>query len=64
MDMHGEAIALLDPVDGNRAALRIEEGKLQLCRRAVLFAGDTPPKASSVSTATTSPGSMVRTGFA
>ena len=40
MNMHGQAIALLDPVDGNRAALRIEEGKLQLCCRAVLFACD------------------------
>src|SRR5258708_1514976 len=40
MNMHGEAIALLDPVDGNRAALRIEEGKFQLRGRAVLLPGD------------------------
>src|SRR5882724_1641973 len=40
MNMHGEAIALLDPVDGNRAALRIEEGKFKLRGRAVLLAGD------------------------
>src|SRR5215475_9118830 len=40
MNMHGQAIALLDPVDGNRAALRVEERELQLCCRAVLFACD------------------------
>src|SRR5699024_8857772 len=40
MNVHGEAIAFLDPVDGNRPALRIEERKLQFCRWAILFAGD------------------------
>src|SRR5205809_1478388 len=44
MDMHGQAIALLDPVHGNWAALRIEEGKLELRGRAVLLAGDDAAK--------------------
>ena len=40
MNVDGQAIALLHAVDGNRAALRIEKGKLQFRGRAVLFAGD------------------------
>src|SRR4029078_854030 len=44
MNTHGQAIALLDPVHGNRAALRIEEGKFELCGRAVLLAGDDAAK--------------------
>src|SRR5450631_282263 len=40
VNMHGEAIALLDAADGHRAALRIEKGKLQFRGRTVLLAGD------------------------
>jgi hypothetical protein len=40
MNMNGEAIAFLDAVDGNRAALRVEKRKHQFRGRAVGFAGD------------------------
>src|SRR5258708_19850888 len=44
MDEGGEAIALLDVIHRDRAALRIEEGKLELRGRAVLLAGDDAAK--------------------
>ena len=40
MNVDGQAIALLDAADGDRAALRIEKRKLQFRGRTVLLAGD------------------------